>query len=189
VNPARVARLAVTGLFAITLTALLPTAFADAHHSRVKAAVSAGPQQQIPGLTRAALVGRAERLLPHGVISTEPFDEPGRSKRTYIDNTQDKAPNRNGGVSITFNPDGTVWMVDCDATTPRPDDNVVLRFCTDLGYTGANPAAIRSWVHATFAKPVSGLSLQQRRSRAAWILSVDNYGDGLKFGIDIQPTY
>ena len=92
-------------------------------------------------------------------------------------------------MSITFNPDGTVWMVDCDATTPRPDDNVVLRLCTDLGYTGANPPAIRSWVHATFAKLVNGLSLQQRRSRAAWILSVDNFGDGLKFGINIQPNY
>ena len=187
-NPTRLVRAAVTGLFAITLTTLLPTAFSSAHHSRTTPAARPGPQQEIPGLARAALVDRARRLLPHGVVSTEPFDT-GASKRTYLDNTQDKAATTNGSLSITFNPDGTVWMVDCDATTPRPDDNVVLRFCTDLGYTGANPPAIRSWVHTTFATPVNGLSLQQRRSRAAWILSVDNFGDGLRFGINIQPNY
>ena len=111
------------------------------------------------------MVDPARRLLPNAVISIEPFDRTSKSKRTYIDNTQDKTATRNGSVSITYNPDGTVWMVACDATTPRPDDNVVLRFCIDLRYTGANPPAIRSWVHTTFATPVNGLSLQQRRSR------------------------
>lgn len=92
-------------------------------------------------------------------------------------------------MSITYNPDGTVWMVACDATTPRPDVNVVLRYCIDLRYTGANPPAIRSWVHTTFATPVNGLSLQQRRSRATWSLSTDNFGSGLQFRINVQPTY
>jgi hypothetical protein len=185
---ATVVRAAGTGLFALALTALLPTAFARPPHPRAAHAASAGPQEQIPGLTRAALVARAQRLLPHAVISTEAFGQ-DKSRRTYLDNTQDKVAKTNGGISVTFNPDNTVWMVDCDATTPRPDDSVVLRFCTDLGYTGANPPAIRSWVHTTFSHPVNGLSLQQRRSQAAWILSVDNFGDGLKFGINIQPTY
>jgi hypothetical protein len=189
VNATRLARAAVTGLFAIILTALLPTALSRPHHDRAEPAANVGPQQEIPGLTRAALVDQVRHVLPDAVVSTEPFDKSSKSERTYIDNTQDKSPTGNGGVSVTYNPDGTVWMVDCTATTPRPDANVVLRFCTGLDYTGANPPAIRNWVHTTFATPVNGLSLQQRRSQAAWILSVDNFGGGLQFGIDIQPTY
>jgi hypothetical protein len=193
VNPVRAARLGVTVAFAVTLTALLPQAFAGGHHASVAATSHSEPEEQIPGLTRASLVAQAQHLFAHPVVSTDLFDTSStsqrKSKSTYIDNTQDKSPTTNGEVTITYNPDGTVWMVACDATTPRPDTSVALRFCTNLGYSGANPPAIRSWVHTTFAKPVNGLSLQQQRSRATWSLEINNYGDGLTFGINIQPSF
>jgi hypothetical protein len=60
------------------------------------------------------------------------------------------------GASVTawFNVDKTLFVVECEVDKPVLD--VTMRQCTDLNYTGANPAAARAFASKAFAELTRG---------------------------------